>query len=362
VIEIDASIGEGGGQVVRTAVTLAACCGTAVRLRRVRERRERPGLRAQHLAAVRAAAAICEAKVAGATIGSPELAFEPGRARAGRYEIDVGTAGSTMLVLQTVLPALSFCPGPSTLVLRGGTHNPRAPTFEFVRDAYLPAIGRLGFRARVELVAYGFFPRGGGIVHATVEPWVPRAALDLRDRGRVQSRFATALSSRLPEHVGRRELASLRSRLGLCEGECASESVDASGAGNVLQLRVRCDHVTTVFSAFGERGKPAEAVAGELAGAVEEYLAADVAVDARLADQLLLPLALTAGGAFSTLPTTLHTETNAGIIRRFVPAAFEVSPAGANRRIVGCAGVADFLLSLRAGPAGPARSVARETS
>lgn len=360
-IEIDASIGEGGGQVVRSAVALAACCGAGVRLCRVRERRERPGLRAQHLAAVRAAAAICKAKVSGATVGSPELTFEPGRARAGRYEIDVGTAGSTMLVLQTVLPALSFCPGPSTLVLRGGTHNPRAPTFEFIRDAYLPAIGRLGFRAGVELLAYGFFPRGGGLVHATVGPWVPRAALDLRDRGRVRARLATALSSRLPEHVGRRELAALRGRLGLSEEECASQSVVASGAGNVLQLRVDCDHVTTVFSAFGERGKPAEVVAGEMAGEVEQYLAADVAVDARLADQLLLPMALTAGGVFSTLPTTLHTETNADVIRRFIPAAFDVRSAGAYKRIVGCAGAADFL-SLRAGPAWPARSGASEIS
>jgi RNA 3'-terminal phosphate cyclase (ATP) len=333
-IEIDASAGEGGGQVVRSAVALAACCGAPVRLRRIRERRERPGLRAQHLAAVRAVAAICGAKVSGATVGSAELTFEPGQPRPGRYEIDVGTAGSTMLVLQTVLPALSFCGGPSRLLLRGGTHNPRAPTFEFVRDAYLPAIERLGFRAQVELEAYGFFPRGGGQVRATVEPHVRRAALDLRDRGRVLARSATALSSRLPEHVARRELATLRDRLRLSESECFSRIVEANGAGNVLQLSVTSEHVTTLFSEFGVRGKPAEEVAGSLADDVQRYFAAGAAVDSRLADQLLVPLALTSGGTFSTLPPTLHAETNAAVIGRFLPVAYAAGPAEGGRCLI----------------------------
>ncbi|HEY7753956.1 MAG TPA: RNA 3'-terminal phosphate cyclase [Steroidobacteraceae bacterium] len=363
-IEIDASIGEGGGQVVRTALTLAACCGTPVRLFRMRERREKPGLRAQHLAAVRAAAAICDARVSGATVGSTELAFAPGRTRPGRYEIDVGTAGSTMLVLQTLLPALSFCAGPSMLVLRGGTHNPRAPTFEFVRDAYLPLIGRLGFRARIELEAYGFFPRGGGLVRATIEPLVRGRVLDLLDRGRVASRCATALCSRLPEHVARRELATLRERLGLAEHECRALHVGAPGAGNVLQLRVDCEHVTTVFSSFGMRGRPAEQVAAELAGEALRYLSASAAVDGRLADQLLLPMALTAGGAFSTLPVTLHTETNAAIIRRFLPVAYNAVPAGEDKWLIGVGGNAGSAtrISPRADLSGSARGVASRIS
>jgi RNA 3'-terminal phosphate cyclase (ATP) len=364
VIEIDASVGEGGGQVVRTALTIAACCRQRVRLCRIRERRERPGLRAQHLAAVRAVAAICDAEVTGATVGSPELTFSPGPARPGPYEIDVGTAGSTMLVLQTVLPALSLCDGPSKLVLRGGTHNPLAPTFEFVRDAYLPAIERLGFRARVELGMHGFFPRGGGLVRAAIEPAVPGRALDLRVRGRLASRSATALCSRLPEHVAQRELATLRERLGLSEEECRAEGVTAPGAGNVLQLRVDCEHITTVFSSFGMRGRPAEQVAAELADEVQRYLAADVAVDARLADQLLLPMALTAGGVFSTLPPTLHTETNAAIIRRFLPVEYDVMHAGAGRSLLALRRVPERegALSPRTNPAGSARGVASDIS
>lgn len=330
-MEIDASIGEGGGQVVRTALTLAACCGVPVQLRRIRQGREHPGLRAQHLAAVRAVAAVCGARVTGAAPGSAQLTFDPGVPRPGHYEFDVGTAGSTMLVLQTVLPALSACAGPSTLVLRGGTHNPLAPTYEFVRDAYLPAVGRLGFRARVALEAYGFFPRGGGMIRAAIEPAATACPLDLCERGLVESRSATALSSRLPEHVSRRELAALRERLGLSEEECRAEVVSARGAGNVLQLRVDCRHVTTVFSAFGVRGRPAEQIAAELAGEAQRYLAADVAVDARLADQLLLPMALAAGGVFSTLPPTRHTDTNAAVIRRFLPVDYDAAPGGAGK-------------------------------
>jgi RNA 3'-terminal phosphate cyclase (ATP) len=328
VIEIDASMGEGGGQVVRSAIALAACSGTAVRLHRIRERRERPGLRAQHVAAVRAAAAICNATVSGVTVGSPELAFEPGRPRPGEYEIDVGTAGSTMLVLQTVLPALSLCGSQSRVVLRGGTHNPRAPTYEFIRHSFLPLIARMGFGVRVELDACGFFPRGGGLVRATIEPLVARPALDLRERGSIVARSATALSARLPEHVAWREIATLRERLGLTEDCCRAGTVEARGPGNVVQVRIDCENITTLFSAFGERGKPAERIAADLADEVQRYVAAGVAVDARLADQLLLPLAMTSGGVFSTLPPTLHTETNAEIIGRFLPAEYIAAPAG----------------------------------
>jgi RNA 3'-terminal phosphate cyclase (ATP) len=146
-IEIDGSAGEGGGQVVRTALTLAMSIASPIRIRNIRARRSKPGVRAQHLAAVRAAAAICGARTEGAAIGSRMLTFVPGALHPGHYEIDVGTAGSTMLVLQTILPALSLCNAPSQILLRGGTHNPRAPTFEFIQHAYLPLLARLGHRS-----------------------------------------------------------------------------------------------------------------------------------------------------------------------------------------------------------------------
>jgi RNA 3'-terminal phosphate cyclase (ATP) len=330
-IEIDASMGEGGGQIVRTCLALAMCTGAPVTLHNVRARRGNPGLRAQHLAAVRAAAAICDARVSGATLGSRELSFVPGAVRPGRYEIDVGTAGSTMLVLQTVLPALSLRDAPSELVLRGGTHNPLAPTFEFIRDAYLPLIARLGMKARITLERHGFFPRGGGVVHASIEPLSRGAALELIERGPEHARAAEVLLARLPQHIGERELGVLRERLALPADACTIRTVDAHGAGNVVHVRLDCAHITTLFAGFGARGVPAETVAGHVASDVERYLAADVALDSHLADQLLLPLALTASGRFSTLQPSTHTQTNAQVIEQFLPVKYDAMDLGAGR-------------------------------
>jgi RNA 3'-terminal phosphate cyclase (ATP) len=333
-IEIDSSLGEGGGQIVRTSLALAMCTGSAIKLHNIRARRRNPGLRAQHLAAVRAAAAICGAHVTGATIASHELSFEPGSVRAGRYEIDVGTAGSTMLVFQTIFPPLSLCSAPSEVLLRGGTHNPRAPTFEFVRDAYLPLLERLGFKAQVGLERHGFFPRGGGVVRASIEPYRRGAPLELRERGPMRACTAHALLSGLPEHIGQREIGVLRERLGLSESSCGVETVTADGAGNTLHVRIDCTHITTLFAGFGMRGVPAENVANDVASEVEQYLNANVALDSHLADQVLLPLALAAGGCFSTLQPSTHTESNAAVIRNFLPLNYEASDLGSRRWVI----------------------------
>jgi RNA 3'-terminal phosphate cyclase (ATP) len=330
-MEIDGSMGEGGGQLLRTALTLAMCTGAPIRLRHLRARRARPGLRAQHLAAVHAAAAICGARVSGATLASGDLEFIPGAVRPGHYDIDVGTAGSTLLVLQTILLPLSFCGAPSSVVLRGGTHNPLAPTFEFVRDAWLPLIERLGFRAQLTLERHGFIPHGGGVIRALIEPRRPGRVLDLMERGPVRRCGVEVLLSRLPEDIGRREIATLRERLGVPEEACRIDSVTASGPGNALHVRLDCAHVTTLFVGFGRRGVPAETVAGRIAEEVRCYLDADVALDRHLADQLLLPLALAAGGRFSTLSPSGHTTTNAAVIGLFLPATYEAREIGPGR-------------------------------
>ena len=329
-LELDASMGEGGGQIVRTCLALAMCTGTAITLHNIRAHRRNPGLRAQHLAAVRAAAAICGAQVAGATPASGQLTFEPGHVRPGHYEIDVGTAGSTMLVFQTIFPPLSLCGAPSEILLRGGTHNPRAPPFEFVRDAYLPLLERLGFSAHLTLERHGFFPKGGGVVRATIEPLRRASALELMERGPVRAKTARVLLSQLPEHIAQREVAVLRDRLDLPPESCVAETVAAHGSGNALHVRIDCTQVTTVFAGFGMRGVPAEKVAGDVSLDVQHYLAANVAVDRYLADQILLPLALAAGGRFSTQQPSLHTETNAAVIRKFLPLEYnatELEPA-----------------------------------
>ena len=323
-IEIDASMGEGGGQIVRTCLALAMCTGTAITLHNIRAHRHNPGLRAQHLAAVRAAAAICSAQVTGDSTASQLLSFRPGPIRPGHYEVDVGTAGSTMLVLQTILPALSLCNGRSELLLRGGTHNPRAPTFEFVRDAYLRLLQRVGFQAHLTLERHGFFPKGGGIVRASIEPFRRVGALELLERGSIARRMARVLISQLPDHIAQREISVLRERLQLAPDSCLIERVDAHGAGNALYVRIDCAHLTTVFDGFGIRGVPAEKVASTVAHDVQRYLDANVAVDRYLADQILLPLALGSGGQFTTVPLSTHTQTNLAVIEKFLPLEHEI--------------------------------------
>ncbi len=330
-IEIDGSSGEGGGQVVRTSLTLAMATASPIKIRNVRARRSKPGLRAQHLAAVHAAAAICGARIEGAAIASTALTFVPGVLRPGHYEIDVGTAGSTMLVLQTILPALSLCSAPSQILLRGGTHNPRAPTFEFIQQAYLPLLARLGYKAAVSLERHGFYPRGGGVVRASIEPLRRRNPLDLLARGPVESRTARVLISRLPSHIAQREIEVLRSRLGLREDACGVDTVTAPSAGNALHVCVDSVNVSTVFCGFGIRGVPAETVAGRVADEVERYVAAEVALDSHLADQILVPLALAAGGRFSTPTPSGHTETNAAVIKHFLPVDYGALELSAKR-------------------------------
>lgn len=330
-IEIDASVGEGGGQIVRTALTLAMCTGRAVTLRNIRARRSNPGLRAQHLAAVHAAARISSARVEGDKVGSSVLSLEPSGIHPGTYEIDVGTAGSTMLVFQTIFPALACCDAPSRVLLRGGTHNPRAPTFEFVRDAFLPVVARVGFNVQMTLERPGFYPKGGGIVHVTIEPRSAATELVLMERGAIRAITAHALLSRLPDHIAERELNVLQAKLGLRPNACVTEHAEALGPGNVLHVKVEAEHLESVFIGFGMRGVPAEKVAGDLAQEVRRYLDADVAVDPYLADQLLVPLALAAGGSFTTLPLSSHTRTNLSIIQRFIPVTAETDELAPDR-------------------------------
>ncbi len=330
-VEIDGSAGEGGGQIVRTSIALAMLTGSAITIHDIRARRSNPGLRAQHLAAIQASARICGAHFDGATIASRHLRFFPGPVRAGRYEIDVGTAGSTLLVLQTVLPALSFCTCASELLLRGGTHNPRAPTFEFINDAYLPLLRRLGYGARAALERHGFYPRGGGLVRVSIAPFQRGIPLDLTERGSLHSCTARVLLSRIPLDIGQREIAVLRARLNIPDSACSIEAVVASSAGNTVQVRVNCAHVHLAFCGFGSRGVPAEIVAGGVASEVEQYLKTDVAVDVHLADQLLVPLALAAGGRFTTVKPSAHTITNAEVIKNLLPIRIDVRDLGSER-------------------------------
>ena len=319
-IIIDGSQGEGGGQILRTSLALSLVTGQSFRMERIRAKRQKPGLLKQHLTAVEAAKKVGCAEVGGAALSSQTLEFRPGPVTPGHYRFAVGTAGSATLVLQTVLPALLTASCHSTLTLEGGTHNPMAPPFDFLAGSFIPLIHRMGPSVQLDLRRHGFFPAGGGRFHARIEPSGKLSRLDLLERGSIRGRQARILVSKLPEDVAERELAVVHDELKWRADECAIEAVQYPvGPGNVVVLAIEAEHVTAIFTGFGERGRPAEQVAKAAVEAAKTWAEANVPVDEHLADQLLIPMVLAGGGSFRTSRPSLHTITNAEVIQRFLP-------------------------------------------
>ena len=315
---LDGSQGEGGGQILRSALGLSLLTGTPFRIDNIRAGRPRPGLMRQHLTAVEAAAAVGGGEVSGAAVGARSLFFRPGRPRGGDYHFSVGTAGSTTLVLQTVLPALITAPGPSTILLEGGTHNPSSPPFEFLARSFLPLLARMGPRVEAALERPGFYPAGGGRLRVTIAPCARLQPMVLEERGVIVGRRARALVSNLPRTIAEREVDRLTTALGWDARAFSIERVDSAGPGNVVLVEVESENVTEVFVGFGEKHLQAELVADRAAGEAMEYLAAGVPVGPHLADQLILPLALAGGGSFRTIAPTNHTRTQLAVVQRFL--------------------------------------------
>jgi RNA 3'-terminal phosphate cyclase (ATP) len=320
---IDGSIGEGGGQILRTALGLSIVTGRPFRLVKVRAGRAKPGLLRQHLASVRAAAAIGAARVTGDHLGSTELTFEPTGVVTGEHRVEIGSAGSALLVVQAALPAMLSADRPTTLVVVGGTHNPSAPPAPFVERVFLPCLRLLGADVRFTCVRPGFYPNGGGEVRIDVTParLTPASWLERGDT----TYTATALMSALSRSIGAREVAWLGDRLDIPADRRTVEQVAGPvGPGNAVWVEAAWDGGRALFTGFGERGRSAEDVAKGVFNEVLLWEAARVPVDAHLADQLLVPLALAGGGAFRTTPPTPHCTTNAEIIRRFLPVEIAV--------------------------------------
>jgi len=325
-ITIDGSHNEGGGQILRTALTLSLFSRTPFRIEKIRAGRQKPGLLRQHLAAVNAAAQVGAAEVRGNILGSQELIFIPKDIVPGEYAFSVGTAGSTTLVLQTVLPVLMLASRPNSLTLEGGTHNPAAPPYDFLAKTFVPLLNCMGARVRTELVAPGFYPAGGGVMKVQIEPPSELQTLDLITRGQLRSKMARILIANLPHSIAQRELAVLREKFAWEPQSMKIEGVSSRGPGNVVFLELESEHLTEVFTSFGERGVRAETVAEQAAMEARRYLASDAAVGEHLADQLLVPLALAKGGVFTTLPPTAHTRTNVDTIGRFLSTKIRILP------------------------------------
>jgi RNA 3'-terminal phosphate cyclase (ATP) len=339
---IDGSHGEGGGQIVRSSVALAAVTGQPLTIENIRAGRDKPGLRRQHLTAVQAAAEICRARLDGAQIGASRLEFRPQQVVGGEYRFAIGTAGSATLVLQTVLPALLTADLPTSLVLEGGTHNPWAPTFDFLVKSYLPLVQRMGPRVDATLQRPGFYPAGGGRFTVQITPTARLEGFDLRERGELLEWHVRAVVANLPRHIAERECQAIQGKSGWPD-ECflIDEVADAAGPGNVVSIELVSQNVTEVFTGFGQKGVRAERVASNVWRAADEYLQAGVPVGPHLADQLLLPLGISAhsggGGSFRTLALSRHSTTHIDVLGKFLDVDVRVQRQGQH----------DFLVEVR---------------
>ena len=325
-LEIDGSHGEGGGQILRTALALSSIMGKPFRIGNIRMGRKKPGLMAQHLSAVNAARAVTGATVSGGEKGSTELAFTPGIVRGGDFTLDIGTAGSASLVLQTVIPPLLLAPQKSRITIRGGTHVPFSPVVDYIAEIFAPALARLGGEIRLRVSSYGFYPRGGGEVTAEITPTQGLQPIILAGPARIERITGRSAVGNLPLSIAERQRAAasdyIREHLPHADFpvDVEASTVPAPGKGTFIFLKTEMEGGFAGFAALGEIGKRAEAVGEQAARALVNFHVSGAAVDPHLADQLVPYLALAGGtSSFTTSSITLHLLTNLWVVEQFLP-------------------------------------------
>ncbi|CAK7006664.1 MAG: RNA 3'-terminal phosphate cyclase [Desulfovibrio sp.] len=326
-ILIDGSLGEGGGQVLRASLALSMALGRPFRMVNIRANRPKPGLKRQHLTCVQAAQAICGAHVEGDAINATELSFAPGKVRPGDYTFHIGTGGSIALVLQALMPALLWGETPSRLTVTGGTHVPFAPPFEFMRDTLFPRLELLGPRLAAHMETIGYMDTGGGSVTVDICPAAHAAPFHQEEAGDRYRMEAVIYGHSLPEGIVERETAVLLSAkyaaLGLTPTDIQrlddpKSSRSVAGPGNMVLLTVSHGLHKTVFGECGWRGRSAETVARQACKRARIFISAGMPIEAHLADQLLVPLALAGGGSFVAERATKHTRTCLAVIEQFM--------------------------------------------
>jgi RNA 3'-terminal phosphate cyclase (ATP) len=337
-IEIDGSEGEGGGQILRSALALSILTARPFKLVNIRANRSKPGLQPQHLMCVRAASAISGANYKGGSVGSAVLYFEPGATKSGHYTFSIGTAGATSLVLHTVyLPLALRGTAPSEIIVTGGTHNQHAPCFHFLETTWAAYMNRLGIQVEVEMTRPGFYPRGGGEIRAVVHPCTRINNLSLLECPELTTAGGFSAFAGLPESVGKRQARRLSVRLKSegVESHIPTEEWQAANPGSVAAVIFRQAPVPPLFFGLGERGKPAESVADDAADEAITFRDAKCPVDPHSADQLLLPLAFSEGASeFKTSEITRHLTTNIETVRKFVDRDIRIEHGDAKSGVV----------------------------
>jgi RNA 3'-phosphate cyclase len=334
VIEIDGAFGEVGGQLLRTAVAIAAIRGVPIRVFNVRARRRNPGLAPQHVAAVRAVAALCDAECTGVEPRSTALTFAPRALRGGDFTVDVGTAGSVTLVLQAMLPALVAARQRCRVALCGGTDVPAAPPADYLRRVLLPLLATMGVRAELTVVRRGYYPRGGGAVHLALEPTAELRPFAIEDGGPLHALRVEAHVSRLPRDIAERMVhaarAALPQRLPIASEIEIVAAENAAGPGGAILLRALFEHTVLAAARVAERGVRAEALGRAAAADLLRDLQAHATLDVHAADQMLVFMALAAGrSAFRAAAVSSHAGTAMALLQRLAATRFEVAPAAA---------------------------------
>lgn len=338
-VKIDGSLGEGGGQVLRTSLSLSAITGHELSLVNIRAGREKPGLKRQHLTCVKAVAEICGAKVSDVTVGSKELEFSPGKIKSGEYRFDVGTAGSVILVAQTVIPVLLHADGESIVTITGGTHVPFAPTWEFFELCYLPELRRMGADVKADLEQCGFYPAAGGVVKLKIKPFDDsrrQEKYELTDLGTYKGGKVVGVVSGLPRDIADAEVGIVAAKFREFSLAREVKEVSSMGPGNYCYVRLDYERASVVISSIGTYNKSRKAVANDVVQNVKAFIKSGAACEKHLADQLLLPAALLVQGcwvwetdglweddvwhdSWELAPErkTLHYETNEKVISQF---------------------------------------------
>lgn len=341
-IEIDGSEGEGGGQILRSALALSILTRRPFKLVNIRANRTKPGLQPQHLMCVRAAGVICGGQYKGGSVGSSVLYFEPGPLRSGTYSFSIGTAGATALVLHTVyLPLALQGTGPSEITITGGTHTIHAPCFHFLETTWSAHLARLGIRVNVEMIRPGFYPRGGGEIRAVVHPCARVNGTHLLTCPELTTAGGFSAYAGLPESVGRRQARRLTVRLKSedVESHIPMEEWEAANPGSVAAVIFRQAPVPPLFFGLGERGKPSESVADDAADEAIAFRDAKCPVDPHSADQILLPLSFSDDASeYRTSEITRHLTTNIETVRKFVDRTIQIEHADGKSGVVRISG------------------------
>jgi len=326
-IEIDGSFGEGGGQILRTSLSLSCLLNRPFRIFNIRRKRKKPGLMPQHLMGIRSLKLISNARVTGDSQGSIELLFEPGEVKAGDYFFDIGTAGSTSLLLQAIIPPLIFANNRSSLTLKGGTHVPFSPPFHYISEVFIPILNKLGIEAKATIESYGFYPKGGGKVHVEIKMADKIEAANYLERGQLTKVYGLSGVGNLPLSIAERQKNAALTIL-ISQGinaEIETISVSTPGQGTFMFLEAATENCLAGFSSLGERGKKAELVGEEAAKKFLDYYSTSACLDRHLADQIVLYLGVAKGeSSFTTAEISGHLLTNLWVIKEFLGIQYAV--------------------------------------